>query len=72
MRSILFTNVLKKFLPGRLIFENKEATRIRKAPPMLTDLKDIFARSSATLLQDLAGAAALVLMLFVGLNLPML
>ena len=39
---------------------------------MLTDLKDIFARSSATLLQDLAGAAALVLMLFVGLNLPML
>ena len=37
---------------------------------MLTDLKDILTRSSDTLPQDLAGAAALVLMLIVGLNLP--
>jgi len=37
---------------------------------MLTDLKEIFSRSSETFLQDLAGAAALVLLLFVGLNLP--
>ncbi|MDF0599532.1 hypothetical protein P1J78_02200 [Psychromarinibacter sp. C21-152] len=37
---------------------------------MMTELKEILSRSSATLLQDAAGAAALVLMLIVGLNLP--
>ncbi len=36
---------------------------------MLSDIKAIFARSSATILQDAAGAAALVLMLVVALNL---
>ncbi len=39
---------------------------------MLTDLKNIITRSSDTLLQDLAGAGALVLMLLVGLNLTVL
>lgn len=37
---------------------------------MLNDLKDVVNRSSATLLQDAAGAAALVVMLLVGLHLP--
>ncbi len=37
---------------------------------MLTDLKKIYDRSSATLLQDAAGAISLVVMLLVGLHLP--
>lgn len=37
---------------------------------MLSDMKEVLSRSSATLLQDAAGAAALVLMLVVGLTLP--
>ena len=37
---------------------------------MLTEIKSIFARSSDHLLQDFAGAAALVLMLVVVLHLP--
>ena len=37
---------------------------------MLHELKDILARSQATLLQDMVGAAALVVMLVVVLNLP--
>jgi hypothetical protein len=37
---------------------------------MFSEIKSIFARSSNHLLQDFAGAAALVLMLVVGLHLP--
>ncbi|MFB9232486.1 hypothetical protein ACFFUT_11895 [Pseudohalocynthiibacter aestuariivivens] len=37
---------------------------------MLDDIKTVIDRSSATLLQDAAGAASLVVMLFVGLYLP--
>ncbi|MEX5728912.1 hypothetical protein Ga0609869_002265 [Rhodovulum iodosum] len=37
---------------------------------MLTELKTVIARSQATLLQDAAGAAALMVMLVVGLHLP--
>ena len=37
---------------------------------MLHDLKAALSRSSATLAQDFAGAAALVVMLLVGLHLP--
>lgn len=37
---------------------------------MLTDLKEAFSRSIPTLVQDTAGAAALVVMLVVGLFLP--
>jgi len=39
---------------------------------MLKDIKTIAHRSSETILQDCAGAAALVLMLFVGLYLPVI
>ncbi len=39
---------------------------------MLIDLKSALARSSATLAGDFAGAAALVVMLVVALNLPRL
>ena len=37
---------------------------------MITDLKTALARSPATLAQDFAGGAALVVILLVGLNLP--
>ena len=37
---------------------------------MFTDLKAIVARSPATLAQDFAGAAALLVILVVGLSLP--
>ncbi len=37
---------------------------------MITEIKAIVARSSGNLPQDIAGAAALVLMLVVGLHLP--
>ncbi|SMX34974.1 hypothetical protein [Actibacterium lipolyticum] len=37
---------------------------------MLTELKAVMNRSSATLIQDAAGAMALVVMLLVGLHLP--
>ncbi len=37
---------------------------------MLSDLKEAIARSHATLAQDLVGAAALTVMLVVGLHLP--
>lgn len=37
---------------------------------MLDDIKIVYARSGATILQDAIGAAALVVMLTVGLYLP--
>jgi hypothetical protein len=37
---------------------------------MLTELKSVIERSSATLLQDALGAAALMVMLLAGLHLP--
>ena len=37
---------------------------------MLIELKEIVERSSPTLLSDIAGATALVVLLVVGLNLP--
>jgi len=37
---------------------------------MITEIKSILTRSSDHLLQDFAGAAALVLMLMIGLYLP--
>lgn len=37
---------------------------------MMTELKEAFVRSSETLVQDFAGAAALVVILVVGLHLP--
>lgn len=38
---------------------------------MLDDLKTSFSRSAPTLAQDLAGAAALMVMLAAGLHLPL-
>ena len=37
---------------------------------MMTDLKDLLARSSATILQDAAGAVSLAILLVVDLSLP--
>ncbi|WP_268760201.1 hypothetical protein [Candidatus Rhodobacter oscarellae] len=39
---------------------------------MLTDLKATIARSGHTMLQDLAGAATLILLLAIGLHLPVI
>ncbi len=38
---------------------------------MLTDLKCLLCRTAPTLMQDAVGAAALIVMLVVGLNLPL-
>ncbi len=37
---------------------------------MLNDIKTVYSRSGATILQDAVGAAAIVVMLAVGLYLP--
>jgi hypothetical protein len=37
---------------------------------MITDLKEVLARSSATILQDAAGAVSLAVLLVMGLSLP--
>lgn len=39
---------------------------------MISQIKSTIARSHSTLLQDMAGAAALIVMLVVGLHLPVL
>jgi hypothetical protein len=68
----LFTNVLKKFFTIVNKFENKGATNslTTGTAKMFTELKSVIERSSATLFGDFIGAAALVLMLIVGLHLP--
>jgi len=38
---------------------------------MLNEMKQILTRTAPTLMQDAAGAAALIVMLVVGLNLPL-
>jgi len=38
----------------------------------MTELKETFVRNSATLAQDFAGVAALVVIIFTGLSLPSL
>ncbi|MEZ5913921.1 MAG: hypothetical protein R3D84_18215 [Paracoccaceae bacterium] len=37
---------------------------------MFEEIKGVLARSSATLVEDMAGVSALAIMLFVGLHLP--
>ena len=64
----MFANILKKFFTWTGKNENKGATTGNI--DMLTEMKNVVTRSSSTLLQDAAGAAALVLMLVIGLNLP--
>ena len=68
----MFTNVLIKFFTFGLKFENKLGTHNLKTGTahMLIELKSAIERTSATLPGDLAGAAALVVMLIVGLHLP--
>jgi hypothetical protein len=68
----MFADVLKKFFTLSGEFENKEATETSKqgTPAMLSELKAVLTRSSDTLVQDAAGAAALVVMLIVSLHLP--
>lgn len=67
----MFANVLKKFFTKGYVFENKEATNLQTGvAQMLNELKEILDRTSSTLLSDFAGAAALVIMLVVGLHLP--
>lgn len=64
----LFTNVRKKFFTIREGRENKEATKKRSST--MQDIKDVILRSRGTLVQDAAGAAALVVMLVGCLYLP--
>ncbi|WP_201151309.1 hypothetical protein [Rhodovulum sulfidophilum] len=47
------------------------ATQIQREPkPMLTELTSVLTRCRATLWQDAAGAAALMVLLIAGLHLP--
>jgi len=68
----LFANVLKKFFTVRFKFENNMGTNHLNTgtAEMITDVKTAIERSSATLLGDVVGATALVIMLVVGLHLP--
>jgi hypothetical protein len=68
----LFANVPKKFFTGVPLYENKGATKRTSAQEakMAKDIKIAIKRSQDTLIEDLAGAVALVVMLFVGLSLP--
>jgi len=68
--SALFSNVPKKFFTCCSLYENKEATRTERDMTFYQTLKAIALRSQATLAQDAAGAAALIVMLVVGLHLP--
>ena len=67
-----FTNVHKKFFTDCFQYENKEATNefMPRSQKMLNEIKSVIARSQDTLLQDAAGAAALMVILVGGLYLP--
>jgi hypothetical protein len=68
----MFANVLKKFFTGRSVYENKEATILTasRKTDMMTELKAVFARSAGTMVQDLAGVTALMVILVAALHLP--
>jgi len=66
----LFANVLKKFFTWGGENENKGATKTEALMTTLKTLKSIATRSQDTLVQDAIGAAALVVILVVGLYLP--
>jgi hypothetical protein len=75
-RSLLFANVLKKFFTSRSQNENKGATKGYTAKAgfrrfhMLAQIKGVFDRSQATLLQDAVGAVSICVMLWGTLHLP--
>jgi len=48
----------------------QQKNNTQKEPQMLADIKNVYTRSGATIVQDAAGAAALLVMLAVGLYLP--
>jgi hypothetical protein len=66
---IVFQNVLKKFFTVRGKYENNQATRNRRAA-MIARIKTLTARAEPSLAGDIAGLAALFLMLFAALALP--
>ena len=66
----MFANVLKKFFTASVENENKGATKTEAPMTTFKTLKSIALRSQDTLLQDAVGAAALVVMLVVGLHVP--
>ena len=68
----MFANVLKKFFTGGGVYENKVATRPTESrnSDMMTELKAVFARSTGTMVQDLAGVTALMVILVAALHLP--
>jgi hypothetical protein len=68
----MFSDVLKKFFTPSHEHENKEATRFQPEwfTPMIEDLKSAFSRAPATLPADMAGAAALVILVIAALHLP--
>lgn len=66
----LFRFVLKKFFTNGEENENKEATKTEALMSTMTQIRRIAGRAQYTLIQDALGAAALVVMLVVGLHLP--
>jgi hypothetical protein len=67
----MFSNVLKKFFTCFGKNENKVATNdLSRSHPMFTQIKNTIRNSRSTLVQDAAGAGALVVMMLVALHLP--
>ncbi len=69
----MFANVLIKFFTRPSEYENKAATqRVKQDVAMIDALHTALTRRPASLAQDFAGAAAILVILVVGLNLPAL
>lgn len=72
----MFTKVLKKFFTDSVQYENKRATELNaligEDREMLNDILNTARRAPAAFLQDLFGAAALVVLLVGSLYLPAL
>lgn len=74
----MFTNVLKKFFTDWRTFENNTSTNaarplpdpVEEGPVEMTELKETLSRNAATIAQDFAGVAALVVIFLTGLSLP--
>lgn len=50
--------------------QQTEREHYKRSPTMLAEIKTVYIRSGATLLQDAAGAAALIVMLGAALYMP--
>ncbi|WP_189680945.1 hypothetical protein [Seohaeicola zhoushanensis] len=67
----MFANVLKKFFTAAPENENKRSTLTTSTEQTpMTEIRNALSRCRATLAQDAAGVAALMVMLVAALHLP--